>query len=389
MPSNTRENRPLRVLQVTAQFYPHMGGIETHVHEVGRRLAQSGVDVTVLTTNPDGSLARDDQHEGMRIQRVPAWPAHRDYYFSPELYRIVTQGEWDVVHLQGGHTLVAPMTMLAAKRAGIPYVVTFHTGGNSSTLRTLLRGAQWSALRPLFAGAERLIGVSAFEAEYFRKRLGLPQQRFAVIPNGGQMQDFDVSEMPTRYVDDASVGSTRGEALIVSIGRLERYKGHHRVLAAFPKVLDHWPRARLLILGTGPYERTLRTMATRLRVAHRVGFHSIPPSDRRAMARLLSSADLVTLLSDYEAHPIAVMEALSLRRPVLVAESNGLREFAEQGLARSVPLQAAPGDVAAAILDQLQEPLIPGEMALPTWEQATASLVSVYESAAGRIACAS
>src|SRR5438270_13705225 len=87
------------------------------------------------------------------------------------------------------------MTMFAAKRAGIPYVVTFDTGGHSSSRRTLMRGAQWAALRPLLAGAERLIGVSAFEAKSFRERLRLPESRFAVIPNGGQLHDV---EMPPR-----------------------------------------------------------------------------------------------------------------------------------------------------------------------------------------------
>ncbi|MFN8528578.1 MAG: hypothetical protein U0670_08200 [Anaerolineae bacterium] len=40
------------------------------------------------------------------------------------------------------------------------------------------------------------------------------------------------------------------------------------------------------------------------------------------MSRLLARASLVVLFSEYEAHPVAVMEALSLRRPVLVADTS-------------------------------------------------------------------
>jgi glycosyltransferase involved in cell wall biosynthesis len=390
MSTDSPRTQPLRVLQVTPRFFPFMGGIETHVHEVGRRLVRAGVDLTVLTTNPDRTLEPESIHEGMRIKRAPAWPAQRDYYFAPEIYRTVLAGGWDIVHLQGCHTLVAPTAMLAARRAGIPYVVTFHTGGHSSGLRTALRGAQWSALRPLFAGATRLIGVSEFEAETFRERLRLPRQRFTVIPNGGAMQDFEPPIAPLRSIGRARAQATRGEdAVIVSIGRLERYKGHQRVIAALPKVLDHWPKARLLILGAGPYEAALRRLAARLGVAERVEIRSIPASDRDAMARTLSGAALVTLLSDYEAHPIAVMEALAMRRPVLVTETSGLRQFAEQGLARSVALRSTPDEVAAAILDQLQEPLVPAQIALPTWEECAAAVLDVYQSAAGRIACAS
>ena len=47
---------------VSARALPLMGGIETHVHEVARRLAASGVDVTVLTTDTSGDLPADEIH---------------------------------------------------------------------------------------------------------------------------------------------------------------------------------------------------------------------------------------------------------------------------------------------------------------------------------------
>ena len=50
----------LRIGMVAARALPFMGGIETHVHEVSRRLAASGVDVTVLTTDTSGKLPRSE-----------------------------------------------------------------------------------------------------------------------------------------------------------------------------------------------------------------------------------------------------------------------------------------------------------------------------------------
>ncbi|MBE3558221.1 MAG: hypothetical protein IMW89_03230 [Ktedonobacteraceae bacterium] len=44
------ETSGLRLLMVTPRYFPYMGGIETHVYEVGRRLAAAGVHVTLLTT---------------------------------------------------------------------------------------------------------------------------------------------------------------------------------------------------------------------------------------------------------------------------------------------------------------------------------------------------
>src|SRR6266568_4766072 len=214
----TRELKALNVLMVTARYFPCMGGIETHVHEVGRRLARDGVNVTLLTTVPQGlttPLPKEDEVEGMRIIRVQAWPPQRDYYIAPEMYSIIKRGKWDLIHCQGCHTFVPPLAMLAAKEAKIPYIVTFHTGGHSSGFRNRIRGIQWRLLRPLLARASKLIGVSNFEAEYFRDMLRLPTQQFTVIPNGATLPSLT-----------CLTSGTSNQALTASVGRLERYKRH-------------------------------------------------------------------------------------------------------------------------------------------------------------------
>lgn len=368
----------LRVLMATARYFPDTGGVETHVYEVARRLVRRGLDVTVLVTDLSGRRPREEEVEGVQIQRVRAWPARRDYYFAPGLARIIAQGQWDLVHCQGIHTLVAPLAMLAAWRARRPYVVTFHTGGHSSRLRQALRGLQWALLRPLLAGAERLIGVSAFEAELFRQGLRLPRAQFAVIPNGASLADR--APAAAREAD---------QTLIVSVGRLEQYKGHHRVLAALPRLQGRCPDVRLRIVGSGPYEGALRRMAHDLGVADRVEIGAVPPGDRQGMAAVLSQAALVTLLSDYEAHPVAVMEALALRRPVLVADTSGLRELAQRGLVRAVPLASTTEQIASAVLDQLGQPSAPEVAQLPTWDDCAAQLLALYQTAVRRPRCVS
>lgn len=367
------ETRPLRVLMVAVRYYPHMGGVETHVYEVARRLAKLGVEVTVLTADPAHELPADEYVEGVHVLRVGSWPAKRDFGISPRLYSIIQRKEWDVIHCQGYHTLFPPLAMLAAGRAKIPYVVSFHSGGHSSKLRNAVRGIQWETLRPLFARAERLVAVSQFEAGFFQNRLRLPAAKFVTVPNGSQLPQVATQ-------DEAESGTTT----IISIGRLERYKGHHRAIAAFPRVLEQYPEARLRVLGAGPYEADLRQMAQQLNLTERVEIGPIPPDDRQGMAKALSKAALVTLFSEYEAHPIAVMEALSLRRPVLVANTSGLRELAERGLVRAVPLESTDEDVAKAMISQLAQPLIPASIELPTWEDCTANLLDLYQSIARR-----
>lgn len=370
----------LQVLMVAARYFPFMGGIQTHVHEVGCRLVQNGVHVTLLTTVPahlKKPLPKEEVVAGMRVMRVPAWPSQRDYYLAPEIYTLITHGKWDVVHCQGCHTFVPPLAMLAAREAKLPYIVTFHTGGHSSSFRNSIRSVQWRMQRPFFARAAKLVGVSSFEADYFRTLLDLPSHQFSVIPNGVVLPEHTAATAQAERL------------LIISVGRLEKYKGHQHMIAALPYILEQRPDAHLLILGAGPYEKALHTLADRLALTPHVEIRSVAANDRQGMATLLSQAALVTLLSEYEAHPIAVMEALALQRPVLVADTSGLREIAEQGLARSISLQSTPAEIARAALQQIETSSVaPARFTLPTWDDCVQKLQDIYVSVARREQCA-
>ncbi|MHB1131387.1 MAG: glycosyltransferase family 4 protein [Chloroflexota bacterium] len=371
----------LRLLLVTPRYFPFMGGVETHVDQVARRLAGAGVDVTVLTTDPTGQLPGEEKTEGVTIRRVRAWPSQRDYYFAPGIYPAITRGGWDLVHIQSYHTLVAPLAMLAAWRAGIPYVLTFHSGGHSSRLRNAIRNAQRAALRPLLRHARRLVAVAQFERALVARQLGIPQERIALIPNG--------SDLPAVHAIAPAQAAADG-TVVVSVGRLERYKGHQHVIAALPRVLQQRPDVRLRVLGAGPYREQLQQLAERLGVAERVEIRAVPTDDRRAMATALAQAALVVSLSEYETHPVAMMEALALRRPVLVADNSGLHELAERGWAASVALEGGEERVAAAIVEQLRAPHLPGDIAFPTWDDCAHELLALYEeTVAGRAPCAS
>jgi glycosyltransferase involved in cell wall biosynthesis len=359
----------LRILFVSALYPPYTGGIETHTREVARRLASRGHQVSVLTTDPAARLPRFERMDGVAVSRVPAWPSWADLYFAPGVYRAIRSGTWDIVHVQGYHTLVPPLAMLAAMHAKLPYVVTFHGGGHSSRVRNSIRGTQRALLAPLWKRAARLIALAEFELTLFGDRLGIPRSHFAMIPNGS---DLPIPKQVTPRPDQGP--------LIASVGRLERYKGHHRVLAAMPMILKREPGARLWIAGSGPFESALRRQAQKLGVSDHVEIRAIPATDRETMADELSRAAVVTLLSEYETQPVAVLEALSLGRPALVADTSGMSEIARRGLALAVPLDSAPDVVAAAVLKQLDDPILPTQLQLPTWDECVDRLSALYQS---------
>jgi len=136
-----------------------------------------------------------------------------------------------------------------------------------------------------------------------------------------------------------------------------------------------------MVIGSGPIQEALRARAADLGVEERVSIRSIASDDRVGMADLLASASLVVLLSEYEAHPIAIAEALGLGRRVLVADTSGLSEIAAAGHASSVPLDLAPDALAAAIDLALSQPAPESGRSLPSWDDCAKRLADIYSSA--------
>src|SRR5205814_5598650 len=109
-------------------------------------------------------------------------------FFAPAIWRIVRRPGWDVVHCQGFHTLVGPLTMLAALSAGYEFVLTFHRGLHATLPGRWFTTVQVRLLRPLFVRARNLVSVSRYEAALFARELRLPLERFQIIPNASRLR---------------------------------------------------------------------------------------------------------------------------------------------------------------------------------------------------------
>jgi glycosyltransferase involved in cell wall biosynthesis len=362
---------PLRILEVTPRSPLLQGGVERHVMEVSRRVAAAGQAVEVLCTDPGGPPLAKQEHDGVPIRIVRAHPADSDWCLAPRLWPQIKRAKPDVIHVQSYHTLVAPLAMLRALVLRVPYIVTFHGGGHSSEHRNRARGAQRRLLRPLLRRAARLVAVARFEILEYGAELGLDPGRFALIPNG---TDLSFSAQPWT--------PRSGPPLFATAGRLERYKGHHLVIEAFPELLAREPEARLLVIGKGPYQSELRALAERLGIADRVEFTSTPPDQPEAMAELLRTVSVVVLMSSFETHPLVALESAAAGCRLVVADTSGLGELAAEGLARAVPLDAPSTEIAEAVAQELQEEGPPPKPKLSSWDDCAAALLQLYREVA-------
>jgi glycosyltransferase involved in cell wall biosynthesis len=168
--------------------------------------------------------------------------------------------------------------------------------------------------------------------------------------------------------------------LVLSIGRLESYKGHDRIIEALPALRRRHPEARLRIVGSGPHEPRLRRLAAELGVAEAVDIAPLADGDRRELAELLSRAAVVTALSQYESQGLAVQEAIGLGRPVVVNEGSALDELDVYPNVLTVSGLARSDEIADAVSRALHaSPVEPPSM--QTWDDCVDALVKVYAAA--------
>ena len=93
------------------------------------------------------------------------------------------------------------------------------------------------------------------------------------------------------------------------------------------------------------------------------------------MASELSRVKVVVSMSEFETQPIAVLEARALGCWLVVADTPGLSALAADGLARAVPFESAPEELASIVIEELARPGMAEPVKLPTWDDCADALL--------------
>lgn len=317
----------MRIALVTEFYYPHLGGVTEHVHNLAKVYNAAGHPTVVVTSNMAMPQGTPDSHEYEKDEDfVRRLGTSRIIYSSGSFARITTglglrrqlrdlfrREQVDVVHIHGGLAptfgVIAPF---AAWDLDLPVVATFHSWFPKSHLLGLFRRpAQW-AMDHHAANIAVSQPVVEAHARYVRAD-------WEVIPNG---VDTDFFRPNGRRPDDALSQGPR----LLFLGRLDPRNGLETVLRAMPAVLERYPDTTLVVAGDGPlrplYERLARPVAERVRFIGRVN------GDR---PDVYSSADLYLCPTTKASFGITLLEAMACGTPLVVSDITGFRELVSGG----------------------------------------------------------
>lgn len=298
----------MRVLNVTAFFEAHRGGIEIVAGRLVRALAEKGVETTWLATATDAPPAE------LHTVSAPAWNiAERRLGFPwpvigpiglGALWRAVGDNEVVVIH-----DCLYPTSLSAfaiAKMRGKPVVVIQHVGAvpyRNPVLRTLMQFANRVLATPMLAMADQAVFISQVTSAYFRGApfKSAPQHIF----NGVDTTTFRPLSGPAeRTRMRRKLGVADDAVVALFVGRFVEKKGLallRRAAAARPDVC--WTFA-----GWGdedPESWDLPNVAV---------FRELSGA---GLAELYGASDVLVLPSVGEGFPLVVQEALACGLPVV------------------------------------------------------------------------
>jgi glycogen synthase len=392
------------------------GGLERAVYHLAKHLRAQGVD-TVLLTRP--ATTGDESFPG-DVVTVPYGPAHARHggvvdrslrypRFADRLGRVtaelVGRRAVDVVHAQGltalGYgrrrrsdpTLAAPLVMN-------PQGMEEHkTRGLKRLALTRLRVLSREAARL----SDRVIATDEATRDEVRRLLGVDPGRVRVLPNGVDPEEIRAATPvePSEFAHRALVDLHGADPVLLSVGRLERYKGFRDVLESLGRVAGALPpRWAWVVVGEGPEREALE----RDSAAFRETTGSPSPTsaaprhilfagrvDEALLHALYERADVFVHATRFEGSSLVTLEAMAHGLPVVATRAGGIPDKVSVESGRLVE----PGDTRAlgdALLELAQDRALRRilgergrEKALQAfaWPEIARKIIAVYEELLG------
>lgn len=375
----------MRVLVVTNDLPPRVGGIQYYVDQLCRGLVAAGDQVTVYGSSYADDAAWDATSPYQVIREptstlLPSTRVHR------HAVRLVHHTQAEVV-LFGAAVPLALMGPSIQRRTGVPYVAFTH-GLEVSAARA--PGGR-RLLRSIGRGAAAVTFVSHWCEELLRPGFG-PGPEYALLPPAVDPAVFHAG------VDGSAIRQRHGlgdAPTVVCVSRVVERKGQDQLIRGLGELRRRVPGARLLIVGGGPHLDALRLLA----VEHGVKEHvviagQVPESELPAY---YAAGDVFAMPCrerrgglEVEAFGIVFIQAQAVGRPVVAGHIGGVPDALRDGETGVLVNGEDPRQVVDAVAGLLGDPDRATRMGAAgarfvrqdfTWDRRTAELRALLERA--------
>ena len=320
----------MKLLLLTWNFPPAVGGIEYLVGHLFRGLRARGHEVAAVTSRRDGAAAEEGVVRAARAG-LPGFVL----FSLTEGRRQMRRFRPDAILC--GSLVAAPAGWILSRFFRVPWALIAYGGEIVHPGR--IYGA---ALRFLFRRADLLLPISAHTRDLVA-RAGIAPRRSAIVHPGVDAPAFD---RPPERGAEAILAACEGRRVLLTVGRLVRRKGVlefvERVMPGIARrcpdalflVAGEDARASLIHKGEGMRARIEAAIAARGLGSHVRLLGQVPDEDLR---RLYFRADVfvlpcLDLPGDVEGFGIVFSEAALARTPIVATRVGGIPDAVEDGV---------------------------------------------------------
>jgi phosphatidyl-myo-inositol dimannoside synthase len=368
----------MRVLVVTNDLPPRIGGIQYYVDQLCRGLAAAGDEVTLFGSSYEGDADWDAQAP-FRVVREPRSMLLPTATTFRHTLRLIEHTRAEVV-VFGAAFPLGLMGPAIRRRTGVPYVAFTH-GLEVSSVRA--PGGR-RLLRSIGRHASAVTFVSHWCDDLLRPGFG-PGPEYRLLPPAVDPTVFHPDVDGTVVRDRHGFGD---DPVVVCVSRVVERKGQDQLIRGLPELRRRVPGARLLIVGGGPHLATLHALVDEIGVRdHVVLTGQVPESELPAH---YAAGDVFAMPCrerraglEVEAFGIVFIQAQAVGRPVVAGDIGGVPDALRAGETGLLVDGEDAGAVTAAIATLLGDPDLATRMGGAggrfvrdgfTWDRRTAEL---------------
>lgn len=270
--------------------------------KLARQLENIGIDVTVLDERKDNFI---------QLRRKVA--------------AILRSKNIDIIHSHRYKENI--LAALVKNRCGIKYLIqTIHGISEPGRGFAMYKARAYAVANRAFTRRyfDKIITVSNDIEQRLQKKL--PPSRLITIHNAIDPQAIKLSKTADAIKHEFNIDSKA--PLIGTTGRMVPVKAYDLFLKMAQVILERRPDARFMLVGDGPLLQSLRELSVRLKIVDKVIFTGF----RDDIFDIMNAFDIFIISSFHEGVPMALLEAMSLKKAIVSTAVGGINEIIENGV---------------------------------------------------------
>lgn len=302
------------------------------MHSIAKKMIERGHEVTVITSNTKqlkhAELKKEEYIDGVKIKRVRIYQflPYRYLFFAPGIIPAILKEKGDIVHIFSYMpTFITNVPPVVSKIKGIPLVMTpiFHPRRQSITyvgfLQKKLGCFYDNIIGPrILKLADHVTGLTENEVKFYRAK-GI--RHVSVIPEGISVESniYVSKEYQREFKEKIGI---KDEKVVLSVGRIGKYKGLDMLVRAFAKMQIEVPNSKLVIIGADwGYQKEVENIVNEFGCNEDVIF--VGEVRYKELCCAYEIADVVVHPSLFETFCRIALEAWSHKKPVIVFDEVG------------------------------------------------------------------